>query len=150
MRYVVMMFMAWALAGCGAMNGKTEVNEPAGGPCEPARQINPKQNCLEAAERRIANCPQSRPEHGTVEACLEEAEEQRAHCKELPDEIVAAGCSDNACVTRSCTPANPCGRCTLGKGCVSYYEGRECGWSWGQCYCTTVATGPATCACKCQ
>lgn len=150
MRYVVMILVVTVLAGCATMNRTTGVGDTAEGQCNPVRQLNPRQNCLEAAQRRLANCPDSEPEHGTVESCLAEARAQRARCDDLPDETVAAGCNDNACATRNCTPAKPCGTCTLGKGCASHYEGRECGWSWGQCYCTTVVTGPATCACKCE
>lgn len=150
MRYYFTMLLAAVLFGCDGTNRNSDVVEVADEECDPARQINPRENCLEALERRTANCPQSQPEHGTVEECLAEAEAHRARCDELPDELVAAGCVDTNCVSRKCTPANSCGKCTLGRGCVSYYEGKRCGWSWGQCFCKTVVTGPTTCACRCK
>ena len=145
MRHIAALSILAALVGC--TTGQTVIVDD---PCDPTRQINPKQNCLEAAERRFANCPDSESEYGGIEACFAEAEEQRAACDTLPDELVAAGCVNAACLSRACTPASPCGTCTLGQGCVTYYEGKRCGWSWGQCYCKTISTGPATCACQCQ
>lgn len=150
MHYLVLILTAALLVGCGAVPGKDQADSADTAQCAPEASFNPRQKCLEASERRIAACPQIQPEYGTVEACLAEAVEQRASCDSLPDETVAAGCVDSACLSRNCTPGNPCGKCTLGKGCTSNYEGTRCGWSWGQCYCKTVVTGPATCACKCK